>query len=160
MNSILKGIGNSKSGDKTRGVRKQELLILMAIVGLGVIGSCYCFSSSCSKASYNEHNVVNTTKKNRNVMAGNEDIQINGEFIAGNSLQFNADNLSYVNPLYIDYGNGEIHRIYDKKKAEYNYSIPGFYDVKVFTVKDKRKEVLSNQSIQIQENYRYLSELE
>jgi len=134
----------------------RESLVLLAIIAFGILGSILCFSSALTKTSYSSHNLhlfedalVNTPKENP--------MQVQGKKRVGEKLAFEIDHSALDTPLYIDYGDGEIKRVYKTQKVYYNYSFPGDYYLNLFTVENNQKRVISSEKIKIAPNNNQLS---
>jgi len=84
-------------------------------------------------------------------------IQIKGSKRVGEKLAFELKQSTSASPLYMDYGNGEIKRIYKTQTIYYNYSFPGDYQLNLFTVENNQKKLISSEQINIAPSKNQLS---
>jgi len=134
----------------------RESLVLFAMVSFGILGCIVCFSSALTQSSYSSHNIGLIDES---LVATQKDkpIQIQGEKLVGEELQFQINTQKNKTPLYMDYGDGEIKRIYNSGTLFYNYSFPGEYQLNLFTIDRNHKKVISTEKIKISPNTSQLS---
>jgi len=134
----------------------RESLVLFAMVSFGILGCILCFSSAITHSSYSSHN-LDLFEDSMVSVSKDKPIQIKGEKQVGEKLAFEINVSSLSSPLYMDYGDGEIKRIYNAKTVYYNYSFPGEYQLNLFTVDKKHKKLISSENIIILQNNSQLS---
>ena len=134
--------------------KRREFIILCAIICTGMIGCFFCLGNKSTQTVYTSHSMTNVQS---NVQVHNDVLKIAGETYVGNKLQFHLNTDYLQQPLYINYGDGEIKRLYTEASFEYHYSLPGNYKLELFTVEKNQKKILSEQSLEISSNFRQLS---
>ncbi len=134
----------------------RESLVLFAMISFGIIGSILCFSSAITKSSYSSHN-LDIFDDALIPTSLDKPILVQGEKRVGEQLAFEIKASESNSPLYMDYGDGEIKRIYNSKTVFYNYSFPGEYQLNLFTVEKNQKKVISSEKIVISTDNSQLS---
>ena len=134
-----------------------DRFLFCLIVIMGGVGCYYSFGLIQSSQQYSTHEILlrskDYTENDLLKYAINRPLTINGDMKVGHELQIFVDQMLQTDPLYVDFGNGEIEKVVGTRKLNFVYGLPGLYGVELFTVEDNQKITLSSQEVNIDSDY-------
>ena len=130
-----------------------DRFLFMVILILGALGCYYSFGFIKNSQLYHSHEIILSTEdyseSDLRKFAHTRPLHVDGDMRVGEYLSISIDKMLETEPLYVDFGNGDIERLVNKENILVSYSMPGAYGVELFTVQDNQKVVLSSQQINI-----------
>jgi hypothetical protein len=150
MSSILKGIPDKLIPFDKSSTYLLDGLVLFSIIGLGFMGCFYCFGSVHKQVNYSPHEVplhLEIQSKLVPLEFENNKIKVTGNMETGSKILVSIDKELKQNPLYLDFGDGNIEKAMATKEIQYHYSMPGNYTINLFTIDNRQRIILSSKDI-------------
>jgi len=152
MSSILKSIPDKLVPVDKSSTYLLDGLVLFSIIGLGFMGCFYCFGSIHKQVNYSAHEVplhLEIQSKLVPLEFENNMITITGNLNTGTKLVVSVDNKLQQNPLYLDFGDGNIEKVLATNEVHYHYAMPGNYTINLFTIDNRQRIILSSKDVLI-----------
>lgn len=160
-------MNTSKFFDRKKKVSKSlstiisDRFLFCLILILGGIGTYYSINLIADSNFYKKHDITLGNKafseSDLAKYSFTRPLSIDGDMKVGNSVSLSVDKQLKTEPLYVDFGNGDIEKLMEERKLEIHYALPGVYEIELFTVQDNQKMSLSNQQVIIESDYTQLS---